>query len=534
MPKLIGRCLPIYRLTLSPPNSDSGPLLEALHLHDAAQSAIPGGGVRIEKGSSYLEVCPDRGIWFSDDGALWNARRRGDALPPLADAATAGVVLLNRLGLTPQSNGGAAITTRIAVCARSRTATARRDHQGNLQRTECYDIDSYVGLGARVTVPHPHSGDLAPIDVVGPGTKTGVAFGAGNQIVGMNAAWRRIEGVETRARTLPPEHHTDVHDPTDPPDDVIVHADTARLVYRVTSMAHGAACLAPFWLCAATAVRGDARQRTSDVAVPAAEFEVAESAQSGLLYQSRTPESVPSEGPGSYSAAVSWKSSRLSDANHEVRLVLRELAAAGWNVRFAWRDRDAWQSDWSTDAARWVDGADLAYYTGHADAASWWLTDGRTGRNQALTAWLVGDLDPQKTLWGTRLKWIMIGACGPLWDDYSLEQAGAFKWAGAFDGLRMIMGFGSTTAGFTREGSRTLELARRGVPLARAWLRAAREGQVSNGPQADGGVAMNRVAAVLAIESENGSALDDQLPGAGVPTADLGTDTWLRAIWTPA
>ena len=106
-------------------------------------------------------------------------------------------------------------------------------------------------------------------------------------------------------------------------------------------------------------------------------------------------------------------------------------------------------------------------------------------------------------------------------------------WIGAFDGLRLIAGFASVTSGFTNEGRCTWELARQGVPLGRAWFRAARHGQASVDAGAKAGFSPPRWAALLAIENRNGSSLDDHLPGHGPDLVDLSRPAQFRGLWTP-
>jgi hypothetical protein len=232
---------------------------------------------------------------------------------------------------------------------------------------------------------------------------------------------------------------------------------------------------------------------------------------------------------------VSWKTAGNSAAEGHVRRVLAEAAADQWTVRFAWRDRDAWESDWSVNAAEWADAVDLAYYAGHAYFGGWLLTDANTGDDQALTQRTVGKDDLYGLLLGRRrLKWILVGACGPLQDRCAvLSIDNVFNWIGAFDGLRLMAGFASATSGFTDEGGRTFELARQGVPLGRAWFRAAREAQANVDAGALDGSSAPRWAALLAIESRNGSSLDDHLPGHGPDLVDVSSPVLFRALWTP-
>jgi hypothetical protein len=207
----------------------------------------------------------------------------------------------------------------------------------------------------------------------------------------------------------------------------------------------------------------------------------------------------------------------------------------GWGVRFAWRDADAWESDWAVDAANWVNGADLIFYSGHAYDNGWQLTDKDSGCPKVLESDTVDARDRQRRLWSTPFKWLIIGACGPLQDRCVFPGSGdAFNWVGAFNGLRLIAGFATVTSGLTGEGGRAFALARRGLPLARAWLRAIRETQPSAHQYQRFDANDGRWAAVLAIEGPSGSSLDDCLPGHGPELHEIDDPTSFRAIWSPA
>jgi hypothetical protein len=238
---------------------------------------------------------------------------------------------------------------------------------------------------------------------------------------------------------------------------------------------------------------------------------------------------------GDYAVGASWKTDGNSDADAQVQRLLAEAARENWAVRFAWRDHNAWESDWSSDAAAWVNAVDLAYYAGHAYASGWELADPQTGDALFLKQRTVGIEDAtQRLLWGSKLKWILVSACGPLEDRCAVPSIdNVFNWSGAFDGLRLIVGFASATSGFSDEGARTFQLARRGIPIARAWLRAARETQPSVEAGETNMPTAPRWAAVLALEGRNGSSLDDHLPDRGRPLVDLTGANTFRAIWTP-
>jgi hypothetical protein len=175
----------------------------------------------------------------------------------------------------------------------------------------------------------------------------------------------------------------------------------------------------------------------------------------------------------------------------------------------------------------------LAFYSGHAYRNGWSLVDRDTGCVDFLSTEAVGAEDPKRRIWHKRLKWVVIGACGPLQDFCVLEGSGdAFTWVEAFNGLRLLAGFASTIAGFTGEGARAFELAASGVPLARAWFRATRERQPFADSYAREAADSERWAAVLGVRTDRGWTLDDRLTSAHGPGPRDPTD--FIAMWSPA
>jgi hypothetical protein len=527
-----GKRLPIFRL--AEPSLDRAKidlLAREFGLEEQPETDIPGGGVRREKGTRYLEATPEGRYWFADDDQLWNPARIPASLPSSEEAAGRAGEILHRLGIIPPVlQGGAKLLTTIAINTRTKTACASVDKYGKATRRDCHDLDAYVGLRIQVVVTNPATQARVPVDTQGAGTKVGIVFGDGGAVIGLSASWRDVVAIEDEVSVLPPVAPVKGGASAR---SAMVDRDSFELIYRVTRLASGVSCLCPYWLFRVAASHGDEHFRSVDVTTPAAEFEVANPGRLGLQYEPRTPESTPTAGTGATAIGLSWITDGKAEADNEALQVLVEAAAARLDVRFAWRDNDAWESDWSSDAKRWIDNVDVAYYAGHAYRHGWQLTF--EDAEKFVTRETVGKSDTSGALWGDRLRWAMIAACGPLQDECA-ESPGysAFLWAGAFDNFRLLMGFGSSIGGFSGEGGRTLALSRRGVPLARAWLRASREAQPSL-------AFANRVAgnsgrwvAVLAAETDSESALDDVLPEGAGKVAGPMEPTRLRAIWTAA
>jgi hypothetical protein len=521
---------------LGRPALEDGPpaaLLRAVGLEGGTREFLPGGdGMRVRRDSRSLEMNSDGEIWFEDAAKLWNPSTPDGLLPPRSRAEAMALALFDEINLMPRTNNVATISAPVVVNSGTRTAVARPNASGGYEHEDCHTIDAYVALGPRIHIPGTGESPPAVVEVIGRGGKVGVVYGTGSQIIGLNASWRPIV-VSELAPALEP-HPEDLPSAGQTP--LIVDRENIQLVYRATVLADGRHALCPYWIFRVFFLDDEGyRRRSWDVTAPAARFDLPRKFIAFPDHPPRTEQDRPNEGPG-YAVGASWKTGGNSAATTHAQNLLMQATAEKWNVRFAWRDRDAWESDWSANAADWADAVDLAYYAGHAYDGGWKLTDPKTGDDRFLFRRTVADLDPDRLLLGRqRLKWILVGACGPLQDECATGGSeNVFKWSGAFDGLRLIAGFASTVSGFTDEGARAFKLAREGVPLARAWLRAARQAQPIGYDGASQAQAASRWAALLAIESDGGSALDDCLPGHGPALADVSGPIRFRGLWAPA
>jgi hypothetical protein len=533
--------LPIFRLKAASSLVDQGKvdaLRKEFGLLKQAVTTI-GNVVRYEDGARYLEVSPGGQYWFADDDFLWNPNVKTPTLPAKAVAQVAACDLIDRLGMRPKSTSEVKVISGVGAFGSTTTMLAPLSSSGQAERTSCVALDAYIGICVAVAVTDPRTGELVEARAEGKNTKLGVVFGDKGTIIGFNASWRDIVDVQAQVPAQLPT--APVFKSGRARAAAVVDQGGARLIYRYTELKSDGPdipCLCPYWLFRVSGIKGDRDFPTCDIASPAADFTSRVKSAPITSYSVRTASSEPNKVTTNSSIGVSWKTNKNSGSTDEVNGVLTQATAAlGWGTRFAWKDDDAWESDWSSNAAKWVDDVDLAYYAGHADFEGWQLTDAADATKHSwLQSALVGKTkDVGALIWSNKLKWIIIAACGPLQDQcIGASKRNVFAWAGAFDGLRMLLGFGTDIAGFTGEGARALELAGRGVPLAKAWLRAAREQQPFLAVQKTDYAPVARWAAVLAAETDTDSALDDVLPhGTGAKTGTM-RPTKLRAIWTPA
>lgn len=531
--------LPIFRLVSGSSLVDQGKI-DALRtefgLLSQASTTI-GNVLRYEDGARYLEVSPDGQYWFADDSALWNPNIPKPKLPAKAIAELAAWELIDRVGMRPASTSDVNVVAGLGAYGRTTTIVAPLNSAGIAERTKCVSLDSYIGICISISVIDPRNGALVEARAEGKNTKLGVVFGDKGALIGFNASWRDITDIEAQ---VPAQLPTAPAWSGSAKATTIVDAKNARLIYRYTELksdGEDIPCLCPYWLFKVSGIKGDRQFPTCDVISPAADFSARVRTATSATHYARKALDTPAPVTTEYSVGVSWKTGGNSGSTDEVNGVLKQAAALGWGTKFAWKDEDAWLSDWSSNASTWVDDVDLAYYAGHADWEGWLLTD---DTNPTADSWLEstavgGKYDVHHLLWSKKLKWIIVAACGPL-QDQCMGASGrdVFAWGGAFDGLRLLLGYATDVAGFTGEGARALELAGRGVPLAKAWLRAAREQQPFLVIQKTEDAPVARWAAALAGETDAASALDDVVPHSTGKKAGTMRPTRLRAIWTPA
>jgi hypothetical protein len=107
------------------------------------------------------------------------------------------------------------------------------------------------------------------------------------------------------------------------------------------------------------------------------------------------------------------------------------------------------------------------------------------------------------------------------------------RWNGAFDGLHILMGYGSVTFDNEEEGQRIIEYAREGQTLIEAWFRTAQEIQPSeNGWGAPYGPTIY-AGAMWARKSGQPSPENDHLWGYGSVAPDPKSPDGFTCLWVP-
>jgi hypothetical protein len=193
---------------------------------------------------------------------------------------------------------------------------------------------------------------------------------------------------------------------------------------------------------------------------------------------------------------------------------VNRFAASGVYAAFNWGEYSAWEIDFKDPAFGgqdnvYTDAVDLVFFTGHANGTGFGFC------SSVNDTWL----DYTEARWGNniQLEWLVIAACGPLQDD---GGAWLSRWAPAFDGLHLLMGYADISYDNTVEGSTFADALLRydHLPVRLSWVEAAHAGQPAGVPYA-----------YMGVWGPNWTLpnWDDYFWGMG-PT---GPDTWGSSIW---
>jgi Family of unknown function (DUF6345) len=146
---------------------------------------------------------------------------------------------------------------------------------------------------------------------------------------------------------------------------------------------------------------------------------------------------------------------------------LRAASEAGINVAFNYGDEAAYQRDFAKETdAFGIDNVDMTFYTGHATGLGFTFASERDRRM----------FYADQASWGEKdLEWLVIAACGPLQEtEFGIKWWQ--QWGKAFNGLHLMLAYGTTTYDNNREG-RVLgqEIFAKGLTLRQAWANTATE-----------------------------------------------------------
>lgn len=538
--------LPIYRLA-APQFSDAQ--LEELATRafkmDSYTTQRISDSLRLSTATKLFDVNLKKGsVWVADRSQLWNP----DVEPRLIGLGEAeGVVrrYLEKYALLPTSGGDIALRVERISTASTCVATFNASSKKRQDRP----LDVHISLGVQVAVPSSEGASRLFLPVLGEIGKIGVSLGNEGQIIAYNGAWRHGDGVETQSQIIPQEESDARFRKLLA--GLRIESFESSLAYQAFALDGDRTYLCPVWIYQASAWFGDRVIPLRNIPLPATEFgpELAPQSPQPPRSKRATPapwaKGVPEDykrrtlafsRTSPYEAGTSWigLSGGLHGSQNNAKGFCDELRTDGWNINFNWGDQNAWESDWRRNDDDWVDAADFVFYTGHADGNGWVLSspdDGRLDYTEVGSAPAnPGDLYGQQDL-----EWVIVAACGPLEDDVISAGGGDVfdRWDGAFDGLHLLLGYGSVTNDNEDEGKRVIQYARNGSTLIDAWFRTGREIQPStNGWTAPFGPTV-WVGVMYAYGSGQTSPYNDHLWGHGSVAPDPKLPDTLVAIWTP-
>ena len=228
---------------------------------------------------------------------------------------------------------------------------------------------------------------------------------------------------------------------------------------------------------------------------------------------------LPPPDGNSYAAVWMGVCGGLAGSDQNARGFIDTMRNNGETYAFLFHDINAWEWDFkdkryvSTGSDdRFADNVDILFYTGHASSVDFYFCDSSHDDQR---------LRYDEAHWGDKeLEWLIIAACGPLYDH------NWNNWEHAFDGLHLLMGYGSRSADNTVEGETfvnwshpqsmfggTFQLQAFSVPVS--WMMAAYAGQPSG-----------KIWAIMGVNSEDcGSSVNDHLWGQGTVSPDLRPDS---------
>jgi Family of unknown function (DUF6345) len=387
---------------------------------------------------------------------------------------------------------------------------------------------------------------VGDIPIVGGGGDFTVTLGHQAKVIGFSGCWRPITG-SFEAKLI--ERKTADEQFRAMTQGLKIESFDASLAYYAAPASSHQEFLYPVYVYQATALFDERRVPLRQIMIPATDFGPPivfdkpqpprqKRAQPTFLGKEQVKEqrrSLASRSPlRPWEAGTSWigQSGGLAGSQANAQGFVDEWAAAGWHIDFNWGDANAFESDWRRNDDTWVDNADFVFYTGHADGNGWVLSSPDDG---SLNFSEVGaSPEAPGDLWGqSDLEWAIIAACGPLEDDLLAAGGGDVlaRWDGAFDGMHILMGYGSVTFDSTDEGRKISQYAKGGSTLIDAWFRTAKEIQPSNnGWSAPFGPII--YVGAMWVGRDGIDPVNDHAWDFGSVSADPTSPTWLAAMWT--
>ena len=379
-------------------------------------------------------------------------------------------------------------------------------------------LDLQVRYSLFARVDHPTFGDDQRVPVIGPGSTAGVTVGPGGEVLGLRYGARRvtarIDGFEMISKADSAEALLKTLKPLD------VRINDSVAAYKHVIDKDGP-LLSPVWVHSAD-VRVYGRwfplKRMTLSAIRGGRL------RSGLTCGGPAPPSIKTNPNGPVPrAAAYWLTGPgwCNEAN--AKRFLGDLQAAGWTIALAHGGNEAIVTDWTKQGSQLVDGANIVFYSGHADGDGWSLKEpsGAAASFDKPPSVTFGDQGPRS------LNWIVISACGPM-QDLAVEspQHDVFKWRGMFNGLHMLLGHAVEIGDDPEEGRRFVKRCLAGYSVAEAWFLAASD--------VGGGILETWPGILYPRNADDEGTLGNKLAGNGQPVEPSVPPKQFVAMWVPS
>ncbi|MFL5385375.1 MAG: DUF6345 domain-containing protein [Longimicrobiaceae bacterium] len=458
------------------------------------------------------------GVWLADTARLWKPSACPTALPDSAAAVALADAWVDTAALLPRLTRD---TFRI-VKRTAPTLAAWYDVRTR-SRTDCA-IHRQVSYEVEVKIP----GTNNFLPMIGGGGRFTLVLGDSARTLAFSGVWRPVVRVASRERLI--SRAAVDRQFRSYTRGLRVASVERTLAYYSAPAAESERLLYPVWVYSGTFIVGTDTVEMRSITFPATR---SSRAPPPLATAAMRAPSTPPPG-GAVAGGDETEQPRFESGAEWVKLLpnaklnaqgfLFSLDSAGWKTNFKKGGSAALLTDWIENDDAWVDAADFVFYAGHASEIGWQLYP---GVKELLSFRVTGTLqDSQGDLWGQQdLEWLIIAACGPLQDPQVTPGASSAldRWAPAFDGLHLLMGYASRSYDSQAEGRTVVKYAREGLPLVDAWLRTAKELQ---GPRV--------YAAVMYAVGPSGSARNDHLWGVGSVSPDFRPPKNLVLIWNPS
>lgn len=479
--------------------------------------------IRANDNSTIVELdIESGGVWMADETRLFNTDLRNIRLPDERSALEIGDSLARKYALLPAVQEPFKFT-RGTVGGTFFAEEKNTEVPGEYRRKD-FQLDVSLNYDITVSVP----GLKQELPVLGGGGKFQVVLGENGRMIGFNGVWRGVANEGKQYKVIP--RQTAEQEYLGSLDNSLkVISYKLSLAYFSAPTGTSQEFLYPVYVHATTVLYGDEEIELRRSLRPATDFgpintftpepesprpfEVKTTQKARRRAKTRSIQRRGKDDQNQKEAGVEYLGTSwgLSNSKENAAGFRSELLDEGWAINFDYANYHIWETDWNFMDDDCVDDVDFVFYTGLANANGWSVARPLFGMVRYN---IVSDFFPGTPgdKWGERdLEWLIIAASGPLQDDRIKTGGGNAieRWRGMFDGMHMMMAYGSNSVDSPEEGKRFVRHAKEGSTLINAWFRTAKELQSS-------GV----WAAAMWASTPGNDTRFDHLPGRGFVSGD--------------